>query len=131
MWGDVPAVVHLPTWLWLTDAWEPVEEQEARGFVTVFVQARPVESVWVMGDGETVTCSNGPGAEWSPGADDSQTYCSHTFSTAATGLQGSVTVRWTFRWWLNGNDMGDFGDFERTTPITFDVTEIQAVETAN
>ena len=38
-------------------------------------------------------------------------------------------MHWTVRWWLNGADMGDFGDFTRETPITFAVTEIQAIET--
>ena len=129
MWSEVPSVVNLTTWLWITDDWNPVEEQEAQGFVTVVVQARPVETTWETGDGTTVTCPNGPGVAWSPGMGDGDTYCSHTFSAAGTGLAGSATTRWTFRWWLNGNDMGDFGDFTRTTAITFDVTEIQAIET--
>jgi len=131
MWGEVPAVVNMPTWLWLADDWEPVEEQESQGFVTVVVQARPVETVWEMGDGTAVTCSNGPGVEWSAGMDDSQTYCSHTFTASTEGLQGAATLRWTFRWWLNGNDMGDFGDFTRTTAIGFDIAEIQALETGS
>lgn len=131
MWSEIPAVVHLPTWLWVTDDWEPIEEQESQGFVTVVVQARPIETVWTMGDGTSVICLNGPGVEWAPGLDDSQTYCSHTFESSASGLNGNATLQWTFRWWLNGNDMGDFGDFTRETPITFDVAEIQAIETSN
>ncbi len=131
MWSEIPSVVNLSTWLWVTDEWEPLEEQESRGFVTVVVQARPVETVWAMGDGTTVTCPNGPGIEWLPGMDDSQTYCSHTFETSGAELQGSATLHWTFRWWLNGNDMGDFGDFTRETGIGFDVAEIQAIETGN
>lgn len=131
MWGEVPSVVHLPTWLWLTDDWEPIEEQESEGFVTVVVQARPVETVWTMGDGTSVTCLNGPGVEWAPGLDDSQTYCSHTFTSSAEGVAGTATLHWTFRWWLNGNDMGDFGDFTRETAIAFDVAEIQVLETGS
>ena len=129
MWSEIPAVVHLPTWLWITDDWVPIEEQESQGFVTVVVQARPVETVWDMGDGGSVTCPNGPGVEWSPGLDDSQTYCSYTFESSGAALVGNVTLRWTFRWWLNGNDMGDFGDFTRVAAIGFDVAEIQAIET--
>lgn len=131
MWSEVPALVNLPTWLWIADEWEPIEEQESQGFVTVVVQARPVETVWTLGDGTTVHCPNGPGVEWSPGLDDSQTYCSHTFESSATGLSGDATLHWTFRWWLNGNDMGDFGTFTRETPLTFDVVEIQAIETSD
>jgi len=131
MWSSVPAVVNLPTWLWLDDAWQPIEAQQSQGFVTVVVQARPVDTAWAMGDGTTVTCSNGPGVAWAPGMAESQTYCSHTFTSSAAGLTGSATVHWAFRWWLNGNDMGDFGTFARQTPIGFDVAEIQAVETGN
>ncbi|MCP3858926.1 MAG: hypothetical protein GY704_04680 [Phycisphaeraceae bacterium] len=131
MWGEVPSVVNMTTWLWLTDDWEPVEEQESEGFVTVVVQARPVETAWETGDGATVVCPNGPGVAWSAGMADGDTYCSHTFAAAGSGLAGSATTTWTFRWWLNGNDMGDFGDFTRTTPVAFDVTEIQAIETGS
>ncbi|MEZ5379650.1 MAG: hypothetical protein R2733_24340 [Acidimicrobiales bacterium] len=129
MWGEVASVVNMSTWLWVTDDWEPVEEEESQGFVTVVVQARPVETSWDTGDGTTVVCANGPGVPWAPGMASDDTYCSHTFTAAGTGLAGSATTTWTFRWWLNGNDMGDFGDFTRTTPISFDVTEIQAIET--
>jgi hypothetical protein len=128
-WGEVASVVNLATWLWLDDPWLPVEEQETAGLVTVVVQARPVQTAWDTGDGFSVVCANGPGVAWQPGMADTDTYCSHTFAAAGDDLAGSATVTWTFRWWLNGNDMGDFGDFTRTTPVTFDVTEIQAIET--
>lgn len=129
MWSEIPSVVHLPTWLWITDDWEPLEEQETEGFVTVVVQARPIETTWALTDGTTVTCENGPGIEWTPESVEGSTYCSHTFTDAADLIDGTVTMHWTFRWWLNGADMGDFGDFTRETPITFAVTEIQAIET--
>lgn len=129
MWGAIPSVVNMTTWLWVTEDWAPVEEEESQGFVTVIVQARPVDTVWTMGDGTTVVCANGPGVPWTPGMSDADTYCSHTFSAAAADLAGSATIKWTFRWWLNGNDMGDFGDFTRTTDVGFDVIEIQAIET--
>ncbi len=131
MWSEIPSVVRLRTWLWVADDWVPIEEQESQGFVTVVVQARPVETVWAMGDGTDVICPNGPGVEWAAGLDDSDTYCSHTFESAASGLDGTATLRWTFRWWLNGNDMGDFGDFVRATSMTFDITEIQAIESGD
>ena len=128
LWSDVPSVVQLPTWLWITDEWEPIEEEESEGFVTVVVQARPIETTWDLADGTTITCENGPGIEWTPGAAEGSTYCSHTFEEAAAGLVGTVTMHWTFRWWLNGADMGDFGDLPVETSIAFDVTEIQAIE---
>lgn len=131
MWSEVPSVVNMTTWLWITDDWEPIEEQEVEGFVTVVVQARPIETVWDMGEGTVVTCPSGPGVAWAPGMSDGETYCSHTFGAAASGLAGSATTTWTFRWWLNGNDMGDFGDLTRTTAVGFEVTEIQAIETGS
>jgi hypothetical protein len=130
MWSEIPAVVNLPTWLWVTDPWEPIEETESRGFVTVVVQARPVSSTWAMGDGGGTVCV-GPSVEWAPGLVDSATDCSYTYDAAGAGLTATVSVQWTFHWWLNGNDMGDFGDVSLDTAFGVDVAEIQAIETGN
>ena len=130
MWGEIPAVVHLPTWLWIDDDWEPIEESESQGLVTVVVQARPMQTAWELGDRGGVVC-DGPGVEWAPGMGDDATDCAYTFDTAGSGVGSAVTVQWTFRWWLNGNDMGDFGDLTTTTDFVVDVAEIQAIETGN
>lgn len=66
MWGEIPAVVHLPTWLWVDGDWEPIEESESQGLVTVVVQARPVQVARALGEHGGVIC-DGPGTEWSPG----------------------------------------------------------------
>ena len=130
MWSEIPAVVNLPTWLWVTDVWEPIEETETRGFVTVVVQARPVQTNWSMGDGGGLVCG-GPGTEWAPGMDDATTDCAYTYDAAGAGLVATVSTQWTFHWWLNGNDMGDFGDLTLDTGFAVDVAEIQAIETGN
>lgn len=130
MWGEIPAVVQMATWLWVDDEWEPIEESESQGLVTVVVQARPVHTNWELGARGGIVC-DGPGVEWTPGMGDDATDCAFTFDTAGAGLPSQVSLQWTFRWWLNGNDMGDFGDVTETTAFTLDVTEIQAIETAN
>ena len=116
MWDEIPAVVNLPTWLWVTDDWDPIEESESQGFVTVVVQARPVDTTWDPGDGAQVIC-DGPGVEWAPGMPDDATDCTYTYRGSGSTLTASVTVRWVFHWWLNGNDMGDFGEL----PVTADL----------
>ena len=129
MWGEIPAVVQLPTWLWVDGEWEPIEESESQGLVTVVVQARPVQVAWVLGEHGGVIC-DGPGTEWSPGFGEDATDCAYTFDASGAGVASSATVQWTFRWWLNGNDMGDFGDLTVTTDFAIDVAEIQAIETS-
>ena len=133
MWDAFPAAVNLPTWLWITDPWEPQEESETEGFVTVVVQARPVEVTWALGDG-VVLCDSG-GVEWSPGMDDALTDCLYTFENSSASQPGkayatSATVRWVFHWWLNGVSLGDYDEFELTTPFAIAVAEIQAIETS-
>jgi hypothetical protein len=129
-WNEIPSVVQMPTWLWLADGdWVTAEESERANYVTVAVQARPVDHTWVFGDGSAVVCPNGPGVAWWSGAPESGTYCSHVFTEAnAQGYAASVTVRWVFHWWLNGNDMGDFGELTRVSSFTVPVSEIQAIE---
>ena len=129
MWGEIPAVVQLPTWLWVDGEWEPIEESESQGLVTVVVQARPVQVAWALGEHGGVTC-DGPGTEWAPGLGEDATDCAYTFDASGAGVASAATVQWTFRWWLNGNDMGDFGDLTVTTDFAIDVAEIQAIETS-
>lgn len=130
MWDQIPAVVNLPTWLWVADDWEPIEETESQGFVTVVVQARPVDTTWEPGDGAEIIC-DGPGVEWAPGMADDATDCTYTYRGSGSTLTASVSVRWVFHWWLNGNDMGDFGELPVTATFTVDVAEIQAIETGD
>jgi hypothetical protein len=129
-WDEISSVVQMPTWMWLPEAeWVVAEESETASYVTVLVQARPVDHTWRFGDGAVVVCPNGPGVAWGPGMDEQATYCSHTFTKANTGgHEASVTMRWVFHWWLNGNDMGDFGAFTRESTFTIPVSEIQAIE---
>ena len=129
-WDEIPSVVHMPIWMWLPPGeWLVAEESEVANFVTVVVQARPADHTWVFGDGSTVVCADGPGVAWSPGRDGSEASCSHLFTQAnPDGYAASVTVRWVFHWWLNGNDMGDFGELARESTFVVPVSEIQVIE---
>jgi hypothetical protein len=133
--GGVPAVVALDTWMWLTPGyWQTVPKERSQGAVTVRVEATPVAVRWVMGDGSVRDCA-GPGVAWSPGARSGAglgecTYSyRHASSTVAGGrFHGSVSVTWSYRWWLNGADQGAFGT-SQTPPVPFDVVvaEIEAL----
>ena len=129
MWGEIASVVHMPTWLWVDGEWEPIEESESQGLVTVVVQARPVQTAWALGEHGGVICE-GPGTAWEPGLGEDATDCGYTFDVSGSGVASAASVEWVFRWWLNGNDMGDFGDLIVTTDFTIDVAEIQAIETS-
>jgi hypothetical protein len=133
--GGVPAVVNLDTWVWLTPGyWKMVPKDNSQGAVTVRVEATPVAVRWVMGDGSVRDCA-GPGVAWTPGARSGAgagecTYLyRHASSTVAGGkFHGSVSVTWSYRWWLNGADQGAFGT-SQTPPVPFDVVvaEIEAL----
>jgi len=132
-------IVRAQTWLWLEGyPWEPIEEAESQGAVTVYVVATPTRVEWEMGDAGLVTCS-GPGVAWTPGADDSTSDCHYTYEDSSAILPGGVfnasaTVVFEVEWWMDdpwttGRYMGGNGTIERTTPFSADVDEIQAIET--
>ena len=132
-------VVKAQTWLWLDDyPWEPVEESESQGAVTVYIVATPTRVEWEMGDAGYVECS-GPGLRWTPGADDAASDCHYTYEDSSAILPGGVftgsaTVVFEVEWWMDdpwetGRYMGGSGTIERTAAFTVDVDEIQAIET--
>lgn len=59
-------VVNLATWLAIPPSdWHDVTASASAGPVTATVQAVPIEVLWNMGDGQSVTCS-GPGTIYDP-----------------------------------------------------------------
>ncbi len=129
------AVVRIPTWLWVDEAyWEQENlEEETRGFVTVQVWAEPEDLEWGFTGGDPeIDCPNGPGTPWAPGAGDPD--CSVLFRQSSAGqvddaFGGEATVSWQFYWTLNGADQGPFDELlELTTDFEIQVGEIQAVE---
>jgi hypothetical protein len=123
---DRPQTTGVSTWLHV-DNFAGASQSASAGPVTATVHAEPVEVVWVMGDGNTVTCHDAGGV-W--GADP-ETSCQHLFIHRSTGqgdgrFHGSVSIRWRLRWESSTGDGGSLGDVTRTTPIDWLVQEIQA-----
>ena len=132
-------IVKAQTWLWLDGyPWEPWEETETQGMVTVYVVATPTRVEWEMGDSGLAVCS-GPGVPWSPGADEADSDCHYTFVDSSAILPGgefagSANAVFDVEWWMDdpwnvGRYMGENGTIERETFFTIDVDEIQAIET--
>ncbi len=99
--------------------------------MVVDAEAKPVDAVWEMGDGEQVTCQ-GPGTPWAPGLDSDDAECSYTYRRTSVGAPGdafeiSATVR--FEVVVTSNAPGSYGPYqlERTTVEAVQVGEIQAV----
>jgi hypothetical protein len=149
--GSAPpevAVVNLPTWLWVNDAWEPMRDGASGAFMTIDVEARPVRVVWRFDDdgaqepggsyradgGAGEASCDGPGVVWRRGMPEGATDCSYTFTYPSAWERSgrfamSATVTWEFRWWLDGVDQGVFGSVEPVSTREIEVIEIQTVGT--
>jgi hypothetical protein len=128
----LPAIVQLPTWLWVTDTWDVKHEHDTVGYLRVDVWARPDTVTWTFTDGTTITC-NGPGTPYYPGGDTHGSDCAHTFTTTSANQPNSVhtataSINWIFSWAMNGQDQGDFGTVNPPTTFTIEVAEIHALE---
>jgi hypothetical protein len=61
-----PQLVGVATWLWIAPgAWQTLTASATAGPVTATATAIPSKVVWVMGDGDTVTC-DGPAPPTAP-----------------------------------------------------------------
>jgi hypothetical protein len=123
---DRPQITGLSTWLHV-DNFAGASQTATAGPVRATVTAEPVEVVWVMGDGVTVSCGDA-GAVYGV---DHDTSCEHVFTVRSTGrgddhYHGSVSIRWRLRWEATTGDGGGLGDVTRTTPIDWFVQELQA-----
>jgi len=114
-------LVRLPTWLWLDPAgWNQVAATAAAGGVSVTAVARPVEVVWSLGDGGTVTCT-GPGTPFPAGADPKSASpdCGYTYTHRSLDEPGgtfavTATVRWDVTW----TGAGQTGAFPGLTTVS-------------
>lgn len=123
-------LANVPVWLWVDSPWTTVVAEQTEGSITVRVEATPVQTIWTMGDGSTLSCQQG--TEWQPGLPDSAATCQHTYqqSSASQPLASftiGATVQWEYSWSVNGVDQGTFGAFEALTSSTYEVGEIQTV----
>lgn len=130
--GDL--VVHVPTWLWLSDGWwDAYTATASAGRVSSTVTVEPTTAVWATGDGATTTC-DGPGVAWERGLAESATDCSHTYTSPSEGAEGgtfslSVEVELTVSWSSNSGAGGELPVMTATGAQAVRVGEIQAIET--
>jgi hypothetical protein len=127
-------LVNLPTWLWLSTAWEPVSATAAVPSISITATAAPTSVTWSMGDGGMVTCG-GPGTPYPAGADPASASpdCGYTFRRSSAGQRGetyqvTATVAWTVTW-SGAGDSGVFPTMTTSATTAFRVAESQAVAT--
>lgn len=121
---DVPGsvgLIGLPQWMWLADPGPtttgPISRTAADGSYSVTATARLTQTVWDMGDGNTVTCT-GPGTRYTTGWGnvDSPT-CGYRYTD-----DGRYNLTATGQWRVDWRGMGTSGaflfDLPRSTTLT-------------
>jgi hypothetical protein len=131
---NVEQLVGVPTWLWLTGAWQPVAATASVPGESVTATATPTSVAWSMGDGSTVTCS-GPGTPYAAVDDPAAASptCGHTYATPSTGqptgaFEVTATITWSITW-AGGGQAGVEPALTTASHAAFVVTESQAINT--
>jgi hypothetical protein len=131
--ADGALIVQVPTWLWLDGGWwRGYDATAGAGRVRSTVTARPVSVTWTTGDGATVKCQ-GPGTAWRRGTTAEPT-CSHVYRTSSTSSPSGrfdlqATVALEVSWVSNVGDGGALTAITRTSTVSVEVGEIQAIGT--
>ncbi|GAB1512528.1 hypothetical protein [Actinophytocola sp. KF-1] len=127
-------LVHLPTWLWLADGWEPVSATATVPGVSVTATAKPELVTWLMGDGAITTCE-GPGTRFRTGMNprSASPDCGHTYRRSSASQPGGAylvqaTVRWSVTW-EGAGQTGTFPPMTTTSQVALRVAESQALNT--
>lgn len=132
-----PTEVHfaqLQSWLAIDPAYWARDRRAtaAAGRVQVTAVVTPTESIWNMGDGETVICP-GPGTAWEPGLAADSAACAYTYRRSSAGEPDAAfaleaTVQFEVEVETNAPGVyGPFADLERSVIQPVQVGEIQAV----
>jgi hypothetical protein len=123
----VAQLVGVPTWLWLGDAWHPLQASATLDGVTSTVTARPTSVSWLLGDGTTVRC-DGPGTPYDTNRspDGQQTTCSHTFEQRGQ-FAVTATVSYETTWAASTGDGGALDPVARSATVAVTVDEAQAL----
>ncbi len=136
-----PAIVNLPTWLWIdAGLWHPYSATANAGAVVATALATPLSVTWSMGDGHIVVC-DGPGTPYGGGAPSgASSACSYTYRTTSAGQpplggnsnDGAFTVTSTVTWAVTWSSVGAPGggalpDLTTTGSLGLPVAQIQSV----
>jgi hypothetical protein len=131
---DATQLVGFPIWLWVDDSvWRSFEASASVSGVQVTVVAQPKETIWDMGDGNTLTC--GQGTAWQPdGPEEQYTDCAHAYQFVSRDQPGgryaaSVTMVWSVTWYASTGESGTLPDATRTSEFSLEVAQRQAVIT--
>lgn len=115
LWPNASSqVVHLNTFLYVTDGDAGRTFHGSSGGVSVAVHLAVDQSTWTFIERETgktdVVSCDGPGTPWSPGLESSDCAKSYTNSSAVTGLVDlEVRVLYTNTWSSSAGNSGDLG----------------------
>jgi hypothetical protein len=127
---DRVGLVGLPSWMWVENPTEntvgPITRTAGTGAATVTATATMKRIVWVMGDGNVVTCANtGTKYQESYGKSPSPT-CGHRYTK-----QGAYTVSATTHWDITWTGIGQTGTISLTFTQSVGITmgEIQVITT--
>jgi hypothetical protein len=132
------AVVHFPTWLWLTGGYrtQSATAADPTGLLSATVMATPTKVVWTMGDGQLATCF-GPGVAYRlnvpPDAQTSNctaTYIDTSATQANQAYQATVTVFYHATWTATDGTGGDLGTLSAATTFAVRVAEVQSINNA-
>ena len=129
-------VVRVPTWMWVDGAdWRPVSKTVEVPGVAVTATATPVRVVWLMGDGNMVTCA-GPGTPYSTrfSASSHSPDCGYVYLRSSAGEPGGVfavtaTVVWNVEWHGGGRG-GRIAGLRSYAQAPVRVTEVQGLVVA-
>lgn len=120
-------LVGLPTWFWVTDAWQPLQASATLDGVTATVIATPTSLTFAFADGTTLAC-DGPGTPYDPTRDpaDQQSACTRTFERRGTEVV-TATITYATRWTANTGAGGELDDVLRTSTLPITIQEAQAL----
>lgn len=123
------AVVNIPVWFWVNgDGWSPTAASATIDGLTVVTTATPERVAWTVSGGGEVVC-DGPGVPYDPARPEAEqrSDCTYLFEQAGT-FTVTATVEWRARWTVvGGSGGGDLGVVRRSSSITVQVSEIQAL----
>lgn len=131
---DVPKVVNLPTWAWVSaPRFAPMSATATLPGVSATVTATPYAVDWAWGDGARSRCM-GPGTPYasatgnptSPSPDCGHIYRSTSVEAPGQRFSVSASIEWRVTW-SGAGQSGTLADLTSTTAQAWPVGQIQSV----